>query len=59
MAAVPPAITIVKSVDADSDTVDDNGSERAAANVHSNGTIPSTRPLTVSAFADPTLNAAG
>ena len=63
---VAPAITIVKSVDANGDTVF-NDSETANEGTQTvsyqftvtNTSPPSTDPLTVSAFDDPTLNAAG
>ena len=63
--AVAPAITIVKSVDADGDTVfsDSETVPEGARTVDYQFTVTNTSnaadPLTVSAFADPTLNAAG
>ena len=63
---VAPAITIVKSVDANGDTVfnDSETANEGARTVDYEFTVTntspsSTDPLTVSAFADPTLNAAG
>ena len=64
--AVAPAITVVKSVDANGDTVF-NDSETANEGTQTvsyqftvtNTSPSSTDPLTVSAFDDPTLNAAG
>ena len=62
---VAPAITIVKSVDANGDTVfsDSETANEGAQTVSYQFTVTNTSnaadPLTVNAFADPTLNAAG
>ena len=62
---VAPAITIVKSVDANGDTVfsDSETANEGTQTVSYQFTVTNTSnaadPLTVSAFADPTLNAAG